>query len=139
MAASPHALDLAQLAAEAAEDKLAVDIVALDVTDHFPLSDVFVVASAPNERQVSAIVDAVEARLREAGAKPLRREGERDARWILIDFGDIVVHIQHAEERTFYQLEKLWKDCPPLALRLGHPDTVGAVAGAGVSTDDTSV
>lgn len=110
---------LAQIAASAAEDKLAVDIIALDVSDHLALTDIFLVASAPNERQVAAIVDGVEEGLHAAGVKRVRREGDRDARWVLIDFGDIVVHVQHAEERTFYQLERLWKDCPRVPLELG--------------------
>ena len=81
-----------------------------------PLTDVFVLASATNDRQVSAIVDEVEDKLREMGAKPIRREGEREGRWVLIDFGDIVVHVQHEEEREFYALERLWKDCPEIDL-----------------------
>jgi ribosome-associated protein len=81
-----------------------------------PLTDVFVIASAPSERQVGAIVDEVEDRLRELGSKPLRREGEREGRWVLIDFGDIIVHVQHEEERDYYALERLWKDCPEVDL-----------------------
>lgn len=133
MAATPQARDLAQLAASAAEDKRASDIVALDVTAHFPLADVFVLASAPNDRQVQAIVDNVEEKLREAGAKPLRREGEREGRWVLLDFGDIIVHVQHEEERVYYQLERLWRDCPRLPLQLGPApdDEESPVTGAG--------
>jgi ribosome-associated protein len=77
---------------------------------------VFVIASAPSERQVGAIVDEVEDRLRELGSKPVRREGERDGRWVLMDFGDIIVHVQHEEERQYYALERLWKDCPEIDL-----------------------
>ena len=109
-------------AAQAAADKLARDVRAIDVSDHLPLTDVFVLASAPNDRQVRAIVDAVEDKLREAGAKPVRREGEREGRWVLIDFIDIVVHVQHEEERDFYGLERLWKDCPLIALALDEPE-----------------
>lgn len=116
MAATQHALDLARAAAAAAEDKLADEVVAIDVSDQLALTDVFVLASAPNDRQVKAIVDSVEERLLELKTKPVRREGERDGRWVLIDFGDIVVHVQHAEEREFYQLERLWKDCPTIDL-----------------------
>ena len=112
MTATPQALQLARVAALAAEDKIAQDIIAIDVSDHLPLTDVFVIASASNERQVGAIVDEVEEKLRQAGVKPIRREGEREGRWVLLDFGDIVVHVQHAEEREYYQLERLWKDCP---------------------------
>lgn len=121
VAAPQQARDLAQLAASAAEDKLATDIVALDVTEHLPLTDIFVLASAPNDRQVRAIVDHVEERLHRAGARVLRREGEREGRWVLLDFGDIVVHVQHEQERLYYQLERLWRDCPVVPLQLGRP------------------
>ncbi|WP_226344714.1 ribosome silencing factor [Agilicoccus flavus] len=130
MTASAGALDLAQRAAGAAEDKLAVDIVALDVTGRFPLSDVFVVATAETERQVGAVVDAVEDALREAGCRLVRREGEKSGRWVLLDFGAIVVHVQHEDERKFYQLERLWKDCPRVPLRLGPGAAPAEPAGA---------
>ena len=116
MTATDRALELAKIAAVAAEDKIAEQVMAIDVSSQLALTDVFVLASADNERQVGAIVDEVEDRLREAGAKPLRREGEREGRWVLIDFGDIVVHVQHADEREFYSLERLWKDCPEIDL-----------------------
>ena len=116
MAATQHAIDLARAAAAAAEDKLASKIVALDVSEQLALTDIFLLASAPNDRQVSAIVDNIEDKLRELGVKPVRREGERNGRWVLIDFSDIVVHVQHEEERTYYQLERLWKDCPAIDL-----------------------
>jgi ribosome-associated protein len=120
MTATDHALDLVVAAARAASDKLASQIIAFDVSDQLAITDAFVLASAGNERQVGAIVDAVEERLRTLGAKPIRREGERDGRWVLIDYGDIVVHVQHEEERQFYALERLWRDCPTIAL----PDDV---------------
>ncbi|HPB73450.1 MAG TPA: ribosome silencing factor [Phycicoccus sp.] len=116
MAATERSLDLARAAAAAAADKLATTIVGIDVSDQLALTDVFVIASAASERQVAAVVDEVEDVLRELGAKPLRREGQREGRWVLIDFGDIVVHVQHDEERAFYELERLWKDCPHLDL-----------------------
>ena len=116
MAATQHAIDLARAAASAAEDKLATKIVALDVSEQLALTDIFLLASAPNDRQVNAIVDSIEDSLRELGVKPVRREGERDGRWVLIDFADIVVHVQHEEERSYYQLERLWKDCPAIEL-----------------------
>ena len=112
MTATPRALSLAKLAARAAQDKVAHDVIAIDVSDHLALTDVFVIASAGSERQVGAVVDGVEDQLREIGVKPIRREGEREGRWVLIDFGDIVVHVQHEEERVYYALERLWKDCP---------------------------
>ena len=114
MPADPHAVELATVAAQAASDKLATDVLLLDVADRLAITDAFVLASAPNERQVSSIVDEVELRLREVGVKPIRREGEREARWVLLDFGDVIVHVQHAEEREYYALERLWKDCPQL-------------------------
>jgi ribosome-associated protein len=110
--ASVEALDMARVAARAADEKLASDVVVLDVSEQLVITDCFVIASAPNERQVNAIVDNVEERLREAGRKPVRREGTREGRWALLDYVDIVVHIQHNDERNFYALERLWKDCP---------------------------
>lgn len=121
MTATEHALQLVRVAATAAADKLAQQVVAFDVSDQLAITDAFVLASASNDRQVKAIVDEVEDRLREVGAKPVRREGERDGRWVLIDYGDIVVHVQHEEEREFYALERLWRDCPVIDL----PDVAG--------------
>lgn len=116
MAATDEAIALAIAAAEAAADKLATDIVLLDVSAQLVITDVFVLCSAANERQVKAIVDAVEERLMRDRAKPLRREGEQESRWVLLDFGDIVVHVQLAEERIHYAIERLWKDCPVVPL-----------------------
>jgi len=112
MTATEEAVELARIAAQAAADKLATDIVLIDVSDRLAITDVFVVATGSNERQVEAIVDGIEERAARAGHKPIRREGRRDGRWVLLDYGDVVVHVQHAEERTFYALERLWKDCP---------------------------
>ncbi|MGI8761278.1 MAG: ribosome silencing factor [Jatrophihabitantaceae bacterium] len=112
MPATDSARDLALTAARAASDKLATDIVLIDVSERLAITDVFVIVTGSNERQVEAIVDEVEEKLRLAGVKPLRREGRRDGRWVLLDYADIVVHVQHAEERVFYALERLWKDCP---------------------------
>ncbi|WP_028938650.1 ribosome silencing factor [Pseudonocardia spinosispora] len=114
MSASEQALELARVAAGAAAEKKAREIVVLDVSEQLVITDCFVIASAPNERQVQAIVDEVEERLRLVGHKPIRREGAREGRWVLLDFVDIVVHIQHAEERGFYGLDRLWKDCPSI-------------------------
>ncbi|WP_445256910.1 ribosome silencing factor [Nocardioides aurantiacus] len=116
MTATDHAVELAHTAARAASDKLAEKIVAFDVSDQLAITDVFVICSAPNDRQVRSIVEEVEDRLREAGAKPVRREGHRQGRWVLLDYADIVVHVMHAEEREFYALERLWRDCPALTL-----------------------
>ena len=116
MTASARSLELAEAAVAASADKLATDLTILDVSEQLVITDCFVLAAAPNERQVSAVVDAIEERLLQLGAKPVRREGERDGRWVLLDYVDIVVHVQHAEERTYYSLERLWKDCPTLPL-----------------------
>ncbi len=116
MTATEHAVSLATAAAHAASDKLAIDIVAIDVSDRLAITDVFLIASASNDRQVKAVVEAVEDKLREAGSRPQRREGERDGRWVLLDYADVVVHVQHVEERAYYGLERLWKDCPLLEL-----------------------
>jgi len=105
---------MAKVAALAAADKLAHDVTVIDVSEQLVITDCFVIASADNERQVNAIVDEVEDKLREAGHKPLRREGTREGRWALLDYADIVVHIQHTDERRFYALESLWKDCPTI-------------------------
>ena len=114
MTASTEARETALLAAQAAADKLATNVAIVDVSDRLAITDAFVLASAPNERQVQAIVDEVEERLREHGVKPVRREGVAEARWVLLDFIDVVVHVQHAEERAYYALERLWKDCPTI-------------------------
>ncbi|HEX4729200.1 MAG TPA: ribosome silencing factor, partial [Jatrophihabitans sp.] len=115
MTATDTAVQLAQLAGRAASDKLATDIVLIDVSERLAITDVFVIVTGNNERQVEAIVDEVEEKLRLAGHKPLRREGKRDGRWVLLDYSEIVVHVQHAEERVFYSLERLWRDCPAIA------------------------
>ena len=116
MTATDHAIELVTAAARAASDKLASNIIAFDVSEQLAISDAFVLASASNDRQVKSIVDEIEDKLRDIGSKPLRREGERDGRWVLIDYGEIVVHIQHEEERQFYALERLWRDCPAIPL-----------------------
>lgn len=112
MPASERAVELALAAGQAAADKLAHDILLLDVSEQLVITDVFLLASAPNDRQVKSVVDEIEDRLRDLGVKPVRREGAEEGRWVLLDFGDIVVHVQHEEERVYYALERLWKDCP---------------------------
>jgi ribosome-associated protein len=116
MTATERALELVRVAARAASEKLAGDIVAFDVSEQLVITDAFLLCSAANDRQVRAIVDEIEEKLREVGAKPVRREGERDGRWVLLDYSDIVVHVQHEEERRFYALERLWRDCPLILL-----------------------
>ena len=119
MTATDHALELVRAAAEAASDKLGEHIQAFDVSDQLVITDAFLLCSAPNDRQVRAIVDEVEERLRNHSAKPIRREGEREGRWVLLDYGEVVVHVQHEEERAFYALERLWRDCPLIDLPAG--------------------
>ena len=116
MRASDRAVQWATLAAQAAADKLATEIVALDVSDRVGITDIFLICSASNDRQVRAVVDAIEAALDEIDVDPLRREGEQEGRWVLLDYGDFVAHVQHTEEREYYQLPRLWRDCPTIAL-----------------------
>lgn len=112
MTATEASIELATIAAQAAADKKATDILLVDVSDRLAITDVFVIVTGGNERQVGAIVDEIEEKMRAAGSRPPRREGQRDGRWVLLDFVDIIVHVQHPEERVFYALDRLWKDCP---------------------------
>lgn len=116
MTATDHSVDIARIAARAAVAKLAKDPVAFDVSERLAITDVFLIVAATNERQVGAVVDAIEEALLKAGVKAVRREGDRENRWVLLDFLDTVVHVQHSEERALYALERLWKDCPRLDL-----------------------
>ncbi len=116
MTATDRAIELTRVAAAAADDKLATEILAFDVSEQLYITDVFLICSASTPRQVRAVQDAVEEALLPLGAKPVRREGEREGRWVLLDFADVVVHIQHTEERAFYALERLWSDCPVVTL-----------------------
>lgn len=143
MTATDRALTMAQVAAQAAADKKAADISVVDVSDRLAITDCFVIVTGTNERQVGAIVDAVEEAMRGAGEKPVRREGERDGRWVLLDYVDVVVHVQHSEERVYYALDRLWKDCPTIpfvdaALPEGaEPATVTAPRPAADTDTDT--
>ena len=116
MTATERAVELLTAAAEAAHDKKAENVIAFDVSEQLAITDAFLIASASNDRQVRAIVDAIEEKLRGLDAKPVRREGEREGRWVLLDYLEIVIHVQHDEERTFYSLERLWRDCPLIPL-----------------------
>ena len=129
MTATERAVELVEIAAVAAADKLATDIIAYDVSDQLVITDAFLLCSASNDRQVRAIVDEIEDKLRKVGAKPVRREGEREGRWVLLDYLDVVIHVQHAEERVFYALERLWKDCP--VIPLPEPAIAGGARRAG--------
>lgn len=118
MSAGDESVHMATVAAQAAASKLADDIVVIDVSEQLFITDLFVIASANNERQVNAIVDEVEERMRVAGYKPARREGTREGKWVLLDYVDIVVHVQHQDERNFYALDRLWRDCPVVPVEL---------------------
>ena len=126
MTATTHSIDIAQLAAEAADSKQAENLVALDVSGPLPLADVFLLASGRNERNVTAIAEEIIDRLAEAGTKVIRREGLSEGRWVLLDFGDLVVHVFHEQERVYYGLERLWKDCPVIPIELPEPATAAA-------------
>ncbi|MDU0348358.1 ribosome silencing factor [Actinomyces sp. MRS3W] len=116
MPATEHAVELAVTAARAASEKKAEDIVAIDVSERLAFTDVFLIVSAANDRQVRAVVDAVDEAMYKAGAKSRAREGLEEARWVLIDYADVVVHVLQAEDREYYGLERLWKDCPLVTL-----------------------
>ena len=131
MSATPEAVTLAQSAAFAASEGLGTNIVALDVSGQLVITDIFVIASAPSERQVLSIVDRIEEHLLTTrDAKPVRREGKSGGRWVLLDYADIVVHVFIDEDREFYALERLWKDCPVV-------DVSEAVAAAGNTPADS--
>lgn len=116
MTASPEAIRHVAIVAKAASDKLATDMVALDVSENLPLADVFFLCSARNERMVQSIAEAIDEAMTEAGFPRLRQEGRSEGRWIVMDFGNVIAHVFHEEERLYYQLERLWKDCPLVPL-----------------------
>jgi ribosome-associated protein len=121
MTASKQAKALTEIAANAALDKLGENLVALDVSGHLALTDVFLLVSGRSERQVAAIADSIEEKMLESGHKLLRREGKTLARWILLDFGDLIAHVMHEEDRMFYSIERLWNDCPVIKLPSSEP------------------
>ena len=112
MSADPKSVELAVAAGQAAKEKKAAQVIALDVSQRLVLTDVFVLASGSNERQVRAIVEAVDQALHSHGCQLHRREGFEQCRWVLLDYGEVVVHVQHEEDREFYALERLWADAP---------------------------
>ena len=121
MTATEEAIRPVKIAAQAAADKFGTSIVAFDVSEQLTITDIFLVATGNNERQVSTIVDGVEEALHKVGRKAARREGDRENRWVLLDYIDFVVHVQHTEERSLYNLERLWKDCPQIPLEVSAP------------------
>ena len=114
MSASKEAIAITQIAAHAIIEKLGHDLVAIDMSDQLVLCEVFLIASGQNTPQINAIADEVERKLHEAGEKPARRENGPE--WILIDYSDLVVHIQTNELRRYYMLDRLWNDCPLIPL-----------------------
>ncbi|WP_104103886.1 ribosome silencing factor [Arthrobacter sp. 08Y14] len=130
MSATESSIDIARVAAQAASEKLANDIVAIDVSERLAITDVFLIASASNERQVNAIVDGIEEELAKKNLKPVRREGRSEGRWVLLDYANVVVHVQHEEDRVFYALERLWKDCPAVDLQIENETAPAASAPA---------
>lgn len=110
-----------KIAADAAVSKGGEDLVALNVSEPLPLVDIFLIVTGNSERNVAAIADEIEDELLQAGHKRVRREGRTEARWVLLDFGDLVVHVFHGEEREYYGLERLWKDCPVVPFELSEP------------------
>ena len=123
MTASDRALDLIRTAAAAADHRSGFDLVGLDVSENLPLTDAFLLVSGRSERMVLSIVEEIEDRLREEhGQKALRREGQELGRWVLVDFGDLVVHVFHEEDRMYYGLERLWRDAPVIDLQLPEGD-----------------
>ncbi|WP_366180051.1 ribosome silencing factor [Actinomyces timonensis] len=129
MAATERAVELTIAAARAAAEKKAEEIIAIDVSERLALTDVFLVLSGGNDRQVRAIVDAVEEAMTRAGAKRRMREGVEEAHWVLLDYDEIMIHVQQAEDREYYALERLWKDCPVIGLPLA-PAGAAQAAGA---------
>jgi ribosome-associated protein len=121
--ATQRALELLKTAAHAADAKQGEDLVALDVSEPLPLADIFLLVTGRNERNVVAIAEEIEDKLLEIGTKPLRREGRTEGRWVLLDFGDLVVHVFHEEDRMYYSLERLWRDCPVIPLELESQQT----------------
>ena len=126
MPATDHAVALTRAAARAAAQKKADNIIAIDVSGRLALTDVFLILSGDNDRQVRALVDAIDEAVLKAGVRRRQREGLEEPHWVLIDYSDIIVHVLQAEDREYYSLERLWKDCPLIDL----PEDVLAPAGA---------
>ena len=121
MTVSAQSQDMLNVAAAAADSKGGEDLVALDVSQPLPLVDIFLLVTGRSERNVASIADEIEDKLLEAGHRRLRREGRQESRWVLLDFGDLVVHVFHEQERVYYGLERLWKDCPVVPIELPAP------------------
>jgi len=111
----PDTAEAAEAAASAIDDKKGVDLLLLDVSSVIVLTDVFVIATGTSRRHVLTLAEEVEARLGDHGRMALRREGVDTATWVLIDFGDVVVHVFDEPTRRYYDLERLWRDAPRMA------------------------
>lgn len=135
MPATANAVELTIVAALAAAEKKAEEIIALDVSERLVLTDAFLVASGTSERQVSGIVDGIEDALHARGVKAIRKEGVSQGRWVLLDYGDLIVHVQHSEDREFYALERLWRDCPVIELPAEVREAPEASEGSSDSQD----
>ncbi|WP_426182555.1 ribosome silencing factor [Microbacterium sp. TWP3-1-2b2] len=127
MQSPENAEEMLQLAASAAVSKGGEDLVALNVSEPLPLVDIFLIVTGNSERNVAAIADEIEDTLIEAGHKRVRREGRQEARWVLLDFGDLIVHVFHGEERVYYGLERLWKDCPVVPIDVAESATTDSI------------
>ena len=121
MAASEESLEWARTAARAAAELKPTTIAAIDVSERLVLTEVFLVVSGSSDRQVRSLVDAVDEALLKAGVRRKRREGFDEGHWVLVDYGDLVVHVQQDEDREFYALERLWADCPSIGLSVEAP------------------
>jgi ribosome-associated protein len=114
MAVGSRTLELTKIAALALADKLGSEIVAIDLSEQLVLNQVFLLATGSNEPQLQALSDEVQKKLAQFGEKPIRKEGSGS--WILLDYTDLVVHIQSTELRNYYMLDRLWNDCPKIDL-----------------------
>lgn len=121
VAASEETLEWARIAAQAAAELKATTIAAIDVSERLVLTEVFLVVSGSSDRQVRSLVDAMDEALLKAGVRRKRREGFDEGHWVLVDYGDLVVHVQQDEDREFYALERLWADCPSIGLSVEAP------------------
>lgn len=120
MAPRKPTLELLESAAEAALSKLGTDLLAIDLTEQMVLSEVFLLVTGQNERQIDAIADEIELKLAIGGEKPLRTE--KSPHWILLDYEDLVIHIQTQAIRSYYMLERLWNDCPRIEIEVVKAD-----------------
>ena len=121
VAASEESLEWARAAARAAAELKPTTIAAIDVSERLVLTEVFLVVSGSSDRQVRSLVDAIDEALLKAGVRRKRREGFDEGHWVLVDYGDLVVHVQQDEDREFYALERLWADCPSIGLSVEAP------------------